>query len=81
MSDEGIRAIVLRMIKGSCYCSDDVNPRHGAIQVLRKDMRVRGGGGSNFQEKSIKKVYSSTLLVLRGSGWLSIFEKKALRNI
>ena len=29
---------------------------------------VGGGGGSAFQEKSVTKVYGSTLLVLRGVG-------------
>ena len=40
-----------------------------------------GGGGSAFPEKSVTKVYGSTLLALRGGGWGSNFQEKALRNI
>ena len=32
------------------------------------------------RKKSITKMYGSTLLALRGGGWVSNFQKKALRN-
>ena len=38
----------------------------GAIQVLRN--AVGGEGVSAFPEKSVAKVYDSTLLALRGGG-------------
>ena len=41
---------------------------------------TRGGWGSNFQEKSVTKVYGSTLLALRGVGGSQISRKKTLRN-
>ena len=50
----------------------------GAIQVLRN--AVGGGTVSGFPEKSITKMYGSTLLALRGGGWVSNFLKKALCN-
>ena len=37
----------------------------GAIQVLRNAVGV----GVSFPGKSVTKVYSSTLLALRGGGW------------
>ena len=38
---------------------------------------VGGGGGvPAFPEKSVMKVYGSTLLVLRGGGWGSHFQEK-----
>ena len=46
-----------------------------AIQVLRNTVGV-----SKCDEKSVSKVYGSMLLELRGGGWVSIFQKKALRN-
>ena len=51
----------------------------GVIQVLRN--AVGGGRVSNFTEKSVTKMYSSTLLALRG-GWVCVKfpEKKALLN-
>ena len=48
--------------------------QYGTIQVLRS---ADGGGGvSDFLGKSITKVYSSTLLALRGGGWGSNFQEK-----
>ena len=41
--------------------------KEGAIKVLRN--AVGGGGVSAFPKKSVTKVYSSTLLPLRGGGW------------
>ena len=35
-----------------------------------------GGGVSAFTEKSVMKMYGSTLLALRGGGWGSISRKK-----
>ena len=49
-----------------------------AIQVLRN--AVGGGRVSGFLEKSITKMYGSKLLTLEGGGWVSNFQKKALRN-
>ena len=46
-----------------------------AIQVLCNTVGG-GGGGGKFPGKSIRKVYGSMLLVLRGGGWVSIFQKK-----
>ena len=43
---------------------------------------VGGGGGvSAFTEKSVTKMYGSTLLALRGGGWGSNFQEKSVRNI
>ena len=39
-----------------------------------------GVGVSAFPEKSVMKVCGSTLLALRGGGWGSNFQKKALRK-
>ena len=36
------------------------------------------GGGSAFPEKSVTKVYGSTLLALRGGGWGSNFQEKSV---
>ena len=42
---------------------------------------VGGGRVSDFLGgKSVTKMYGSTLLALRGGGWGSNFQKKALRN-
>ena len=43
----------------------------GVIQVLRNALGV-----SNFPGKSVIKVYNSTLLALRGGGWMSNFQEK-----
>ena len=51
---------------------------YGAIQVLRN--AVGGGGVSDFLEKSVTEMYGSPLLALRGGGWVSNFQEKALRN-
>ena len=40
----------------------------------------RGWRVSDFPEKSVMKMYGSTLLVLRGGGWVSNFQKKVLCN-
>ena len=48
----------------------------GAIQVLRN--ADGGGGGSDFLEKSVTKVYCSMLLALRGDGWGSNFQKNSV---
>ena len=59
-----------------CYCTYlpvDI----GAIQVLRNAVGV---GVSAFPEKSIRKVYGSTLLPLLGGGGGLIYRKKSLRN-
>ena len=37
-----------------------------------------GGGGVSFPEKSVTKVYRSTLLALRGGGWGSNFQEKSV---
>ena len=37
-----------------------------------------GGGGSDFLEKSIMKVYCLMLLALRGGGWGSNFQKNSV---
>ena len=42
-----------------------------AIQVLRN---------ADFPEKSVTKMYGSTLLALRRGGWVSNFQEKVLRN-
>ena len=41
---------------------------------------VGGGRVSDFLEKSVTKMYGSTLLALLGGGWVSNFQKRALRN-
>ena len=41
---------------------------------------VGSGRVSDFHEKSVTKVYGSTLLPLREGGWVLNFQKKALRN-
>ena len=46
----------------------------GAIQVLRN--AVGGERVSDFPEKSVIKINGSTLLALRGGGWVSIVQKK-----
>ena len=51
---------------------------YGAIQVLRN--ALVGGRVSDFPEKSVTKMYGSTLLALRGDGWVSNLRKKALHN-
>ena len=51
--------------------------KFGAIQALR----CGGGRVSTFTEKRITKVHGSMLLAFRGGGWVSIFQKKGLRNI
>ena len=48
---------------------------NGSIQVLRN--AVGGGMVSDIPEKSITKMYSSTLLVLRGGGWVYKFPEKS----
>ena len=50
--------------------------RIGAIQVLRN--AVGGGWVSAFPEKSVMKVYSSTLLASRRGGWGSNFQEKSV---
>ena len=52
------------------------HPLYGAIQVLRN--AVGGGRVSDFPDKSITKMYGSTLLALQG--WVSTFQKKPLRS-
>ena len=43
---------------------------------------VGGGEGvSAFKEKSVTKMYGSTLLALRGGGRGSHFQEKSVRNI
>ena len=44
------------------------------IQVLRNP--VGGGSMSDFPKKSVTKMHGSTLLTLRGGGWVSNFQKK-----
>ena len=44
------------------------------------ELGVTGGGVSAFPEKSVTKVYGSTLLALRGGGWGSNSQEKALLN-
>ena len=39
-----------------------------------------GVGVSDFPEKSVTEVYGSMLFALRGGGWGSNFQKKALSN-
>ena len=39
---------------------------------------VGGGTGSEFHEKSVTKMYSSTLLALRGLGGCGIFRGKSV---
>ena len=48
-----------------------------AIQVLRN--AVVGGRWSDFRETSITKMYGSTLLALRGGGWVSNIQTKTIR--
>ena len=48
----------------------------GAIQVLRN--AAGGRGVSDFPGKSVTKVKSSMLLVLRGGGWRSNIQKKSV---
>ena len=47
----------------------------GAIQLLRNAVGV---GVSAFPEKSIMKVYGSTLLALQGGGWGLNSQEKAV---
>ena len=50
-----------------------------AIQALRNAIVGGGGSGaSNFQKKTVTKVYGSTLLALRGGGWVSNFRGKSV---
>ena len=49
----------------------------GAIQVLCN--AVGSGRVSDFPGNSITKMYGSTLLALRGGGWVSDVQKKMLR--
>ena len=52
----------------------------GAIRVLRN--AVGGGRVSDFPEKSVTKMYGSTLLALRvGTRWVSNFQQKMLRTL
>ena len=39
-------------------------------------LRNTVGGGNGVLEKSIMKINSSTLLALRGGGWMANFQKK-----
>ena len=41
---------------------------------------VGGERVSDFPEKSVIKMNGSTLLALRGGGWVSNVQKKVLRN-
>ena len=50
----------------------------GVIQVLCNT--VGGERVSDFPEKSVIKMNGSTLLALRGGGWVSNVQKKVLRN-
>ena len=38
----------------------------------------RGWGGFDFPEKSVTKVYGSTVLALRGGGWVSNFQENSI---
>ena len=47
------------------------------MQVLHS--AVRGGRVSDFPEKSVTKMYGSTLLALRGGGWVGVkFPEKSV---
>ena len=48
----------------------------GTIQVLRN--ALGGGRVSDFLGKSVTKMYGSTLLALRGGGWVSNFQEKSV---
>ena len=37
-----------------------------------------GGGVSDFPEKSVTKVFASTLLALRGGGWVSNVQENSV---
>ena len=41
---------------------------------------TKGWMGVKFSEKYVMKMYGSTLLTLRGGGWVSNFQKKLLRR-
>ena len=45
--------------------------RRGAIRMLQLRNAVRGGSVSGLLRKSVTKMYRSTLLALRGGGWVS----------
>ena len=49
--------------------------------MLRNAVGGGGGGVSAFTEKSVTKMYGSTLLALRRGGWGSNFQEKSVRNI
>ena len=49
--------------------------------MLRNAVGGGWGGVSAFTEKSVTKMYGSTLLALRGGGWGSNFQEKSVRNI
>ena len=66
-----------------CQCLSEetlkaVGPFHGAIQVLYVTQMGVGGGVSDFLEKCVTKVWCSMLLVLRGGGWGSNFQKNSV---
>ena len=42
--------------------------------------RVGGGRVSDFPEKGVAKMYGSTLIVLRGGGWVPNFQKKCVNK-
>ena len=61
-----------------CSLRDEVKPfpTKGPFKCLCN--AVGGGRVSDYPEKCVTKMYGSTLLELRGGGWVSNFQKKTL---
>ena len=73
---EGVRFNIITVMRG-CQI-----PRKKRYEGVRFNVITvtRGWVGVKFTEKSVTTVYGSTLLPLRGSGWVSNSQKKALRR-
>ena len=70
---------MLRNTMGVCAVEFPEKKRYEGVRF--NDISVtRGWGLSNFQKKSVTKVYSSMILVLREGGGCQISRKKALQR-
>ena len=66
--------------------ADRIRPLETFVQQMRWEGTIQFQvlsnmvGVSNFSGENVTKMYSSMLLALRGGGWVSIMQKKTLRN-
>ena len=59
------------------YLMASVQQKHKSDKTVLHNA-VGGGRVSDFPEKSVTKKYGSTLLVLRGGGWVSNFRGESV---